>query len=259
MKVLTIFFMIISLMTFLSDVYSAELKDAAGIWLFDEGSGNTATDSSKNGNHGKIIVPEWTSGKFGKALQFNGDGTVVNIPDSKSLDLEDEVTIVAWVNAGAPKLAWPNIVSKGADVTPENYALFISTADKFLHFPMNPGGPRTFVNSPNGSFELGKWQHAAATYDGKSGKIYVNGKKVVEETRSGKLVPNNMIFRIGNGGALEQAYWWYGVMDEVAIFNKALSEQEIKEIMENGVRIAIGLGVEPMGKLAVTWGIVKKW
>ena len=214
MKVLTIFFMIIGSVAFLADAYSIEREDVAGIWLFDEGSGETAHDSSDNGNDGKIIDGSWTSGKFGKALQFNGESTVVKIPDSKSLDLETEVTIVAWVDAGKPKLAWPNIVSKGADVTPENYAVFISTADSFVHFPMNPGGPGVWVNSPNGSFVLGKWHHVAATYDGESGKIYVDGKKVQENPHSANpnarlrlnanLVPNDMIFRIGNGGSLGQ-------------------------------------------------------
>ena len=165
MKVLTIVFMIIGSVAFLADAYSIGPEDAAGIWLFNEGSGDTAYDSSDNGNDGKIIDGSWTSGKFGQALQFNGESTVVKIPDSKSLDLETEVTIVAWVDAGKPKLAWPNIVSKGADVTPENYAVFISTADSFVHFPMNPGGPRVWVNSPNGSFVLGKWQHVVATYE----------------------------------------------------------------------------------------------
>lgn len=255
MKVLTIFFMIIGSVAFFADAYSVGPEDAAGIWLFDEGEGETAYDSSDNGNDGEIVDGNWTSGKFGKALQFNGESTVVKIPDSKNLDLETEVTIVAWVDAGKPKLAWPNIVSKGADVTPENYAVFISTADSFVHFPMNPGGPRVWVNSPNGSFDLGKWQHVAATYDGKSGKIYVDGKKVQENPHSGNLLPNDMIFRIGNGGSLGQAYWWNGVMDDVAIFNKALSEQEINEIMKNGLgRI---LALEPREKLAVTWGMVK--
>lgn len=164
MKVLTIFLMIMGSVAFLADAHSVELEDAAGIWLFDEGEGNTAYDSSDNGNDGKIVDGSWTSGKFGQALKFNGESTVVKIADSKSLDLEKEVTIVAFVDAGEPKLAWPNIVSKGADVTPENYALFISTADKLVHFPMNPGGPRTWVNSPNGSFDLSKCHHQELSY-----------------------------------------------------------------------------------------------
>ena len=66
---------------------------------FDEGSGPTVTDASGNGNNGSITNATWAaSGKYGKALQFNGTNSLVTIPDSASLHLTTGMTLEAWVN-----------------------------------------------------------------------------------------------------------------------------------------------------------------
>ena len=66
---------------------------------FDEGSGTTVTDASGNGNNGTITNATWsTSGKYGKALQFNGTSALVTIPDAASLHLTTGMTLEAWVN-----------------------------------------------------------------------------------------------------------------------------------------------------------------
>ena len=67
-------------------------------WTFDEGSGNIAYDSSGNGNNGTINGAEWGDGKYGKALQFNGQDNYVEMPTSNSLEMDANVTIAAWIN-----------------------------------------------------------------------------------------------------------------------------------------------------------------
>jgi hypothetical protein len=68
------------------------------MWHFDEGSGSTASDASGNGNHGTINNATWTSdGKFGSALEFDGENDYVRVLDDPSLDLIDNVTVIAWV------------------------------------------------------------------------------------------------------------------------------------------------------------------
>ena len=76
-------------------------------YSFDEGSGNTLTDSSGRGNHGTIAGATWTnSGRYGKALTFNGTNARVTIPDSASLDLTSGLTLEAWI--------YPTALSGGA-------------------------------------------------------------------------------------------------------------------------------------------------
>ena len=77
-----------------------------GIWLLDEGQGDTVKDTSGNGNDGKIINAKWTNGKFGKALEFNGSARV-EIPPSESIDdFRDGFTYLLWVK---PTAAPPNV------------------------------------------------------------------------------------------------------------------------------------------------------
>ena len=85
-------------MTSISDA-TVDLNTAVGMWLFDEGSGNTAKDSSDNGNDGELMNgPQWVQGSFGKALEFDGKDDYVKIPSSPMLDPKDgDMTYIAWV------------------------------------------------------------------------------------------------------------------------------------------------------------------
>ena len=78
--------------------YAIDPAAIVGLWLFDEGAGDVATDSSGNGNDGVLInEPEWVDGKFGKALRFDGVDDYVDIPDSPSLSPTEQMSIVAWI------------------------------------------------------------------------------------------------------------------------------------------------------------------
>ena len=73
------------------------------MWHFDEGAGTTAFDASGNGNDGTINNATWTAdGKFGSALEFDGDNDYVRVLDDPTLDLTDEVTVIAWVKGQGP-------------------------------------------------------------------------------------------------------------------------------------------------------------
>ena len=86
----------------LLSVAAVSVDDAIGIWLFDEGRGNVAKDSSPNGNDGELIAgPKWVEGKFGGALEFDGSGTSVETESADKLtgfELGDKTdfTVTAW-------------------------------------------------------------------------------------------------------------------------------------------------------------------
>ena len=90
MKKCTFFITLMFLLTTMAFTTSdADIMDGVvGVWLFDEGSGNKAKDSSDTGNGGDFQGnPKWVKGKFGKCLEFNGSGDFMQVPDAKSLDL----------------------------------------------------------------------------------------------------------------------------------------------------------------------------
>jgi hypothetical protein len=232
------------------------LDDAVGVWLLDATSGTKVSDSSENGNHGEITggSGKWVKGKFGNALELNGTSEYVEVPDSDSLDLEEQVTMICWFNWEGSGDGWQTFFSKGPMSGPnENWALFINTGNRHTHFCTNAGG-RNCLNSPNNAFEPNQWYHTAATYDGERKITYLDGKEVQNDALSGKLVTNDDY--LGIGFRQGSSHYWKGMLDDMAVFSRALSADEIKGLMENGLESL--MAVYPDDKLTSTWGKIKK-
>ena len=96
--------------------------DLAAYWTFDEGSGSNVFDTSGNNNNGTINGATWGVGKYGTALQFHGQDNYVEIPSSDSLEIDENVTIAAWVNWVDAGDTWIAIMANGQQNGPwENY------------------------------------------------------------------------------------------------------------------------------------------
>ncbi|MFH1088629.1 MAG: LamG domain-containing protein [Patescibacteria group bacterium] len=237
------------------NVSAKSIPDTVGIWTFDNIKGDTVIDDSGNGNDGKILEKaEIVNGKFGKAIKLNGSNQCVEVPDSDSLDITDEITMMCWFNWDGAGDGWQTFFSKGPmSGTNENWALFINTASGYFHFILTPGGARVNTDSPNGVVKKSEWQFVAATWDGKNINYYLDGKMIKESPLSGKSTPNTNILRLGHREAA--THWWMGLLDEMAVFNKALSEDQVNAIMKSGL---VGfMAVEAKGKLSTAWGEIK--
>lgn len=236
---------------------NAQVKDAIGIWLFDEGKGNVVKDLSGNGNDGTFVVGgDFVDGKFGKAVKFNGVNQCIEVPHSDSLNIDgDQVTILCWFYWEGSGDAWQTFVSKGPmSGTNENWAYFINSGGTYTHFVITPNGVRQTINSPGGAFKPKEWNFTAGTYDGKRVRIYMNGKLVTDQPMTGKLTPNKNTLRIGHREG--SSHWWNGMLDEIGVFRRALSEDEINDIMNNGLSKQF-LAVSSKNELPIAWGYIK--
>ncbi len=224
----------------------------AGLWLFDETDVNVAIDYSGNGNDGKIKSAQRVNGKFEKALDFNGNG-YVSIPDSSKLQLSDKFTMQAWFFARDIG-NWRQLIAKDNEyllrIDPpqeeNNMSAFISVAG---------WEPRVSAGVP----PLETWTHFSATYDGEKIRVYVNGVSMGEIAKLGNIKTTHNPVEIGRwGGGLmgDDVGYFMGMIDEVAIFNSVLTEDDILESM-NGLK-KYRLSVESKGKIADTWGNIKK-
>lgn len=230
---------------------------AVGIWFFDEDSGDTVEDSSRQANHGTLMDgPERVDGKFGKALSFNG-ANHVEIADSDSLDVADAITVAAWVYRNAPQVGWRVLVSreKGTE-SAEHYFLGFSGSDArwFVHTQDND-----YSDTGIGpTVPDGEWIHMAGTYNGSDVILYINGKEEFTTSHSGIFTSDENPIIIGaatNDSGATFAEHFDGIIDEVAIFSVALSESDIKAIMSQGLdKVA---AVSASGKLATTWAGIK--
>tara|TARA_B100000749_G_scaffold226326_1_gene181870 strand:- start:111 stop:884 length:774 start_codon:yes stop_codon:yes gene_type:complete len=227
--------------------------DSLKLYLpFEEGKGKVAKDKSGNGNDGTLEgETKWIDGKYGKAISLNGKDSGVTVPDSDSLDTPDEITVEAWIYPLNVNVDYPEIVLKGYGTAFEMCVL----KDLAIDWEFHIGGWKT-VNSGAGTISLKKWLHAAGTYDGKATKVYVNGAKMGNAGHSGDFGVNGAPVLIGYRlrDMKIPDMFFEGIIDDVAIYNRALTEKEIRTDMEEGV---LPLAVQSTEKLSTTWGRIK--
>ena len=229
-----------------------------GMWLFEEGAGDVAKDTSAAGNDGDIVGPkDWEDGKFGKALEFDGNSVYVQVESNKSITLE-ELTIVAWANLEPSQgTRWQSIMMRGQN--PRNYLLAVDKNSQKLQLSITKGAPGAWAGPIGGPVVTGDgWHHLAGVFGEKTGLvIYTDGEEVGKQPYSKPSLdadPGRM--RIGDGS--NGGHQCEGLLDEVALFNVPLEQDDIQTIMEDGLEVATGLlAVEPDSKLTTVWGKLK--
>jgi len=225
-----------------------------GAWLFDDASGKVSKDASGNGHDGDVLGPTWGQGIYNGALNFDGEDDIVEIPYNAAFDLAT-FTIMAWVNVPEPKTNVQTILGKGVlgAGSPRNYGLYIYTNGTLgCNYTSGGGWQDTKANTVIAD---GEWHHAAFTYDGIALHMYMDGKLDGEKATTNVPDQPQEPVRIGRWAG-DAGDFINGAVDEVAIFNKALSEEEIQSAMV-GLAITFGFAVEPSGKLATTWSHIK--
>jgi hypothetical protein len=198
---------------------------------FNEGSGATVSDISGNANNGTITGAAWSAaGKFGGALSFDGTSNLVTIADSASLHLSTAMTVEAWVNPAALGTVWRTIVLK--EQTGELiYSLYANTDTT------RPSG-NVFVAAEQetrgtAALALNTWTHVATTYDGTTLRIFVNGVQASSLAVTGGIKSSTGALRIGGNNIWGE--FFSGLIDEVRIYNRALSAAELQTDMTTPV------------------------
>jgi hypothetical protein len=231
-----------------------DLKTCVGMWLFDEGSGTTAKDSSGNKNDGTLMNgPKWVGGKFGKALEFNGSA-YADCGRGANLSITKTITVQAWVEfGGSPSSAI--IISKyGKSGSGLSYMLVINGdggAPGKASFYLS--GWRHFNTQINDSH----WHHLAATVSSKAIDLYVDGK--LDSALGGvpTISASDSTVTIGAPNSNGWGTFFNGLIDEVAVFNVALLEEDILTLMKKGLKKTLITAVFPSGKLTTTWAVIK--
>ena len=184
-----------------------------------------AKDKSRNGNDGTVYWATWVdNGGCGKALSFDGDA-YVEVPNSNSLNLLDELTIEAWVkptNWGGA--GYGRIVDKG-----NAYVLHISQNGKPNSFSLTLHGIVATATADSNSVILNEWNHLASVWDGSDIRFYSRGILVGTTPASGTIPTTSNPFLIGKSEAYKRQF--NGLIDEVRIYNYAKTQSQIQEDM----------------------------
>ena len=200
---------------------------------FEEGSGLSVADASGNGNSGAILGAMWMpEGRFGSALSFNGIDDQVVVTDSASLDLTNGMTVSAWVYPLALN-GWGTVVMKETsdDLA---YALYADNGSSRPAGYVKIGGS-TYSVTGNSSLALNLWTHLALTYDGTTLRLFVDGVEQDNRALTGSIEVSSQPLRIG-GNTVWSTEDFNGRLDEVRVFNRALSLGEIETDMGGSVQ-----------------------
>ena len=210
---------------------SAQIPDyvpADGLVAWYPFNGN-ASDESGNGNDGEVAGATIAADHLGgqSAFHFNGNGDQINIPHSPELTPAEQVTVSVWCNAET--LEGKNLVSSGTHVNITQRSFYVWGPDEMgqCRFRINAGGVEEDVFS-SASFGTSEWIHVIGTYDGAHMKLYVNGQLEGELDKSGLM--NQHGYGTTIGGNIFYAwsdYWFQGRIDDVGIWSRALSEEEV--------------------------------
>lgn len=202
-----------------SKCYSEE--GLVAYWNMDEGKGTVLRDISGNGNDGNIIDAVWVNGKYGGGLEFNGSSSWVAFRDAAILDIADEISVEAWVK--------PYSREGGAILGKYDgrggYLLLASWFDTFPYF--FAGKDPKFAVLRDDPLRLNEWHHIIATAKkGASANLYIDGtlkrqQKVMEHGFENKAIK----FVIGKYGS---RCYFKGILDEIRVYNRALSEDEVR-------------------------------
>lgn len=236
--------------------HAAVDKHTVAVWLFEEGGGKTVRDASGNGHHGEITGSlKWGKAKFGKGLEFPGDGSGYVVVDStKNLELET-LTIEVLVKITGHDGKWQGIVCKQqAGCTNRNYGIWVHNIEQVLHAQIGANGGCAFNMNGTSKITDNKWHHLAFTFDGDMGRLYVDGQLEAEKANAVTFQSNDPI-TIGVPN-IDNANGLIGIIEEIRISNVARTQKEIKEAMDVG--LAQILSVDPQSKLTTRWGYIKQ-
>ncbi|HJU47413.1 MAG TPA: LamG-like jellyroll fold domain-containing protein, partial [Gaiellaceae bacterium] len=221
---------------------------------FDEGVGTTVADSSGSGNNGILSGPTWAAtGKYGKALTFDGVNDLVNVADANSLDLTTGMTLEAWVRPTALGNSWRTALMKEAPGS-TSYTLYAHGTDSGSKVPLAEifsAGYRDATGTA--AIATNTWTHLAATYNGTVLALYVNGTQAGQLLHTGSITPSTGQLRIGGNTVWSE--YFQGDIDEVRVYNRALTAGEIQADMNRPVTNADATPPSAPGTLSATGGL----
>jgi hypothetical protein len=211
-------------------------KDLILYYMFDEANATQVFDVSNQGNHGEIRGAKWSKqGRHGGAYWFDGIDDHIQTSVSPSLDLDQELSLSVCVyRKSADKLNSMNLeylISTG-DRSHSDLTMFIAPGggigislhpknlkDDLLRIPPEPAKQHVLDND---------WTHLVLTYDGQRVKLYVDGRKDKVKFMPGDLYASNGTLNIGRMGNVDWYYGFKGKLDDLIVWNRALTEVEVR-------------------------------
>ncbi|MCP4262265.1 MAG: LamG domain-containing protein [Planctomycetes bacterium] len=212
----------------LTNMANAADPDLVAHWRFDDGSGTTLADASGNGHDGTLMGdPKWVPGKFGGALEFDGDGDYVDCGSSPDFAIPVNISITCWIKVNVFDKTWQAIIT----TSDSSWRVHRSSSSNNIAWGSSGLTPTDLTGTTDVS--TGDWFHIAAVYNGTQKLLYIDGNLDASSDSTGSITASSVPVFIGeNSGATGR--FWDGLIDDVRIYRRALSETEILGVMAGG-------------------------
>jgi hypothetical protein len=186
---------------------------------------NDANDSSGNGLNGTIFGdPNFVEGIAGMALDFDGDGDYIDCGNDPKFDITDKLTVATWVNIRSIPQAWSAVVDKGDSA----WRISSNAATTGMHFGFEDGTRGWQAANSATQLNLDEWYHVCGVYDTSVGaKIYINGAEDGSNPDKEGITISTYNVWIGDNSQTSDRRYWDGLIDELKIYDRALSEGEV--------------------------------
>lgn len=219
----------------------------------DEGEGGIVEDASGHKNNGNIAGnAKLADGKMGKCLEFV-TGSHVEVPEIPEYDVTDAVSLMAWIKTSSVT-SWARIIDKSQwQDNGYDLALNMNSHVPLFEFFVDGTTSQTVAST---RVDDGEWHFVAGTFGNKTLKIYVDGVLEGQITSANDIKPNDWPIWLADVARPAETQQYLGMIDEVAVFNRELSEDEIQDIFQNGIDVSSS--VTSSGKLAGMWGALKR-
>ncbi len=205
-----------------------------GYWNMDDGTSTTAGDFSGRGNTGTLTgfaltgaTSNWVTGKRGKALDFDGSNDYVTVGNGSSLDITNAITISAWVKLDSKASGSHRFVVKN-----NAYYFDWDEDDGYFYFRFYDSGSSLITTRyASSNFSTGTWYYLAGTYDRTTARYYVNGAQVHTQASTNAIASNSNNVNFGANAGSQP---FPGTLDDVRIYNRALSAAEVQTLYNVG-------------------------
>ncbi len=270
-----IVFLFIALL-FTTSQGTAELQDDLVVYFtFDNVEGRKILDDSDNGLDAEVIANiDFVKGKYGNAMHIAAaakDEDCAHVSANDLLKIEGEITMMAWVYHEDWDTALGQLFDNGSHILDEqekSYGLGLFPDPEHFGFLRNFDDPNIvmhlggFDGDRDGTWRFWsggrmvdkEWHHIAGTYDGRTKRIYLDGEIISDyKVKDFEFIgTNDSDLRIGCAKNHPQYIFKNGSIDGVGLWRRALTQSEIRKVMGGA------LAVSPEGKVATTWGDIKR-
>ncbi|MCY3552542.1 MAG: LamG domain-containing protein [Candidatus Poribacteria bacterium] len=239
-------------------------------FTFDNIKGKRILDESGNGLDAEVVKDtKFVKGKYGNGIHITNDTEdCVNVPTTDELEISEEITMMAWIYHDDWKGSSSQWFDKGCYSARSNslygMGVFDENDDPDLAFLPNGSGIGIILGTREFHVRMavenkmrnGKWHHVVGVCEDLNVRMYLDGENILENDEKPPFIFNGINeedLRIGCAKGKSEYAFEGGSIDEVAIWNRALSETEIRAVMRGAL-----FAVSPKDKVATTWGNIKR-